>query len=192
MNLRSVLRDFYDIFQDASRRIVLLSIGALPGKPGNKIADAPRRRLLRMIGVKVGSGSQVSPGFFVFNNGKTRFGHDCRIGYNFRIWDFNPVVVGDRLLASHNVSLICGTHTADHLRTNVPGPITIGDDVWIGANVVIVGPAVIGDRAIIGANSFVTGHVPSDARFGGSPAKSLTLRPASSITPSTPSPSALG
>ncbi|MGS0755704.1 acyltransferase [Roseateles sp. GG27B] len=173
MKIRGALRDIYDICRDAGRRSILLAVCVLPGKPGNQISDAARRGLLQLLGVEVGKGSQVSPGFFVFNNGKTRFGQECRIGYRFEIWDFKPVIVGKRLLASHNVSLICGTHTTDQLRSNVPGPITIGDDVWIGANVVIVGPAVIGDRVIIGANSFVTGDIPSDAKFGGSPAKPL-------------------
>ena len=53
------------------------------------------------------------------------------------------------------------------------GPVTIGDNVWIGDNVVILGPSAIGDGAVIGANSVVRGIVEPDTIVAGSPAKPL-------------------
>jgi lipopolysaccharide O-acetyltransferase len=51
------------------------------------------------------------------------------------------------------------------------GPVTIGANVWIGENVVIIGPASIGFGAIIGANSLVRGEVPPNCVVAGNPAK---------------------
>ena len=51
------------------------------------------------------------------------------------------------------------------------GPVSIGDNVWIGDNVVIVGPISIGRGAILGANSFVREDVPNRTTVAGSPAK---------------------
>lgn len=56
------------------------------------------------------------------------------------------------------------------------GPISIGHDVWIGAQCVILSGAVIGDGAIIAANSVVTGNVPPYAIVGGTPAKIIKYR----------------
>lgn len=47
----------------------------------------------------------------------------------------------------------------------------IGDNVWIGPNVVISGPVIIEDDVIIAANSFVNKSIPSGAIVAGCPAK---------------------
>lgn len=49
--------------------------------------------------------------------------------------------------------------------------VTIGNDVWIGANVTIVNGVTIGDGAVIGANSIVTKDIPPYSIYGGVPAK---------------------
>jgi acetyltransferase-like isoleucine patch superfamily enzyme len=55
------------------------------------------------------------------------------------------------------------------------GPVTIGDNVWIGDNVVIVGPVSIGNGAIIAANSVVRGVVQSNSMVAGSPARLIKI-----------------
>jgi maltose O-acetyltransferase len=173
MTIRSLFRDIYDILKDIFKRLILFTVNFLPGSPGNHITEVGKRSLLFLLGTKIGQECQVSGGFYVFTFGKVRFGRGCRIGSDFKIWYFVEFSVGERLLASQHVTVICGTHTADDARLNIAGPVRIGNDVWIGANVLIVGPADIGDGSVIGANSFVTGTVPAGSRFGGSPARSL-------------------
>jgi len=126
----------------------------------------------RYVG-SVGQGTNFSPGLLVFRGFNTFVGQRCSLGYHFQIFDFETVSIGDDFLASHNVTLIAGTHTQDEHRTYIPGPIHIGKRVWIGANVVIVGPCTIGDNCVIGANSFVKGDIPANATIGGSPARIL-------------------
>lgn len=55
-------------------------------------------------------------------------------------------------------------------------PITIGDDVWIGANCTIAHGVTIGSGAVIGANSFVNQDVPALAIAAGAPARVLRYR----------------
>ena len=50
-------------------------------------------------------------------------------------------------------------------------PVTIGNDVWIGANAVICGGVVIGDRSVIGAGSVVNRDIPSGVVAAGNPCR---------------------
>ncbi|NDG42684.1 MAG: acyltransferase, partial [Betaproteobacteria bacterium] len=54
--------------------------------------------------------------------------------------------------------------------------ITIGDDVWIGANCTITRGVSIGQGAVIGANSVVTESVPPMAIVAGVPARLIRFR----------------
>jgi acetyltransferase-like isoleucine patch superfamily enzyme len=56
------------------------------------------------------------------------------------------------------------------------GKVTIGDYVFIGANVVIAKPVVIGDWAVIGANTVITNDVPYGAIMAGSPTRQVGTR----------------
>lgn len=56
------------------------------------------------------------------------------------------------------------------------GPVTIGNDVWVGANAVILGGVKIGDGAVIAANAVVISDVPPYAVFGGVPARFIAWR----------------
>ncbi len=168
-----VLRDVADVVRDGYQRLILFLVHILPGRSDNLVTGPVRRLLLAAIGVSTGPRTQVSPALYVLYPGRVVFGAGCRIGHGFKVWNFQPLKVGDNLLASHGISIICGTHLTDPQRTNVTGPVTIGTDVWIGANVTIVGPCVIGDGAIIGANSFVTGTVDAGAVVAGSPARKV-------------------
>lgn len=62
------------------------------------------------------------------------------------------------------------------------GPVTIGNNVWIGDNVIIVGPVSIGDGAVIGANSVIRRDVPSNCMAAGIPAKTIKIFDAASST----------
>jgi len=55
-------------------------------------------------------------------------------------------------------------------------PAKIGNDVWIGGNVVILTGVSVGDGAIVGANSVVTKDIPPYAIVAGAPARVLRKR----------------
>jgi acetyltransferase-like isoleucine patch superfamily enzyme len=52
-------------------------------------------------------------------------------------------------------------------------PVTIGDDVFVGTNSIILKGVTIGDRSIIGAGSVVTSDVPPDEVWAGNPARNV-------------------
>lgn len=53
------------------------------------------------------------------------------------------------------------------------GPVDIGENVWIGDNVVIVGPITIGEGSVVGANSVVLKSVPRRTMVVGAPAREI-------------------
>lgn len=88
-----------------------------------------------------------------------RIGKHCNIGGNVRIYDHD--------FHALNAEVRRGPHGCDDCATK---PILIGDDVFIGAQSIILKGVTIGDRAIIGAGSVVTKDVPADAIAAGNPA----------------------
>ena len=50
-------------------------------------------------------------------------------------------------------------------------PITVGNNVWIGANVSVLPGVSIGDDAVIGAGSVVTKNIPSGVLAAGNPCR---------------------
>lgn len=56
------------------------------------------------------------------------------------------------------------------------GPIRIGDNVWIGAGVIVLDHANIGSGAIISPNSVVTDDIPANAIAQGNPARAIFIR----------------
>lgn len=86
------------------------------------------------------------------------------------------VVIGKNTSISHNVRIYTESNFADQdfsveVKTKKYGDVVIGDFVWIGANVFINPGIRIGNNAVVGANSVVTKDIPSNAIYGGVPAK---------------------
>lgn len=103
----------------------------------------------------------LAPGIrFVFMKG-IRLGKSVSINSNTYIYGRGGVEIGDKVLISTNCSIAAGTHV---ISPNVsilehasePLKIVIGNDVWIGANAVIVGGVTIGEGSVIGAGAVVT------------------------------------
>ncbi len=108
--------------------------------------------------LKIGDYSGFS-GVSIFCTTMIIFGKYCNIGGNTFIWDtdFHPIGYKAR-------------RNNDELQIQSK-PIIIGDDVFIGANCIILKGIKIGDRSIVGAGSVVTHSIPSDEIWAGNPAK---------------------
>lgn len=63
----------------------------------------------------------------------------------------------------------------DHLQAPASHPVIIGDNVWIGARVMVLPGVTIGESAVIGAGAIVTKDVPPRAVAAGNPARVLRM-----------------
>lgn len=99
------------------------------------------------------------------------------VGENVYIYGHGGVKIGNYALLAPGVSIISFDHGFS--EKNKPfftqqqklEPITIGNNVWIGKNSIILKGVVIGNDSIIAAGSVVTKNVPSNCVVGGNPAK---------------------
>lgn len=104
------------------------------------------------------------------------------INYNCVILDTSPVHLGAGAFLAPGVCLACAGHSIDGAQRSqgigTSAPITLEEDVWIGANAVVCGGVTIGKGSVIGAGSVVTRDIPPGVVAAGSP-----CRPLRKITP---------
>lgn len=140
-------------------------------------AQRVRESILRDILVGMGENVNFEPDF------RCEFGSNIFIGNNFFanfdcvILDCNRIVIGNNVLFGPRVGLYAGNH-ATHPEDRVAGgcyskPITIGDNVWVGAGVHIMGGVTIGRNSIIGAGSVVTKDIPENVIAAGVPCRMI-------------------
>ena len=95
--------------------------------------------------------------------------------YNCTILDVARVKIGDNCLLAPNVAIYAVGHPL-HPVTRATGyeygaPVTIGDNVWIGGNSVVVPGVTIGSNVVIGAGSVVTRDIPDWSLAVGNPCR---------------------
>lgn len=109
------------------------------------------------------------------------YGYNIEIGENFYsnhnliILDGNKVKFGDNVFIAPNCSFYTAGHPLDVEARNqgleYAKPIEIGNNVWIGGNVVVLPGIKIGNNSVIGAGSVVTKDIPSNVVAVGNPCK---------------------
>lgn len=112
--------------------------------------------------------------------GDIRAGRDCTMN-PFSVVR-GAVSMGDGVRIGAHTSILAFNHGFEDPETEVfKQPITsrgiaIGNDVWIGSQVVVLDGVSIGDRSVVAAGAVVTKDVPAGAVVGGNPARVLRWR----------------
>lgn len=117
----------------------------------------------------------ITPPLGLARGHMVRIGRKVFINYNAQIGALAAITIGHHTLIGPNVQLQTATHPVDPTERQRwafwAKPITIGENVWIGANAIICGGVTIGNHSVIGAGSVVTRDVPPCVLVGGNPAK---------------------
>ena len=142
------------------------------------IRDAEgREKLIRTLLVSVGARPRILAGFHCDNGKLISVGDDFLANYNVTILDRAPVTIGDAVLIAPGTVITTVNHalSPSKRRANICTalPITIGSNVWIGANCTILPGVTIGDDAVIAAGAVVNRDVPPRCIVGGVPARVL-------------------
>ena len=97
------------------------------------------------------------------------------INYNCVMLDTSPIHIGENAFIGPGTCLTCAVHAIDPMEwgrgIGNSKPITLEDDVWIGANCTVCGGVTIGQGSIIGAGSVVTKDIPPGVIAVGNPCK---------------------
>lgn len=150
--------------------------------------EEKRADILRRLLPNMGEGTYLQ-GPIQFDYGVyTTIGVNGYANFNFTVLDCCPVTIGDNVFFGPNCSIMTPMHpllpSERNMRRREDGelydleyakPITIGDDCWIAANVVVCGGVTIGRGCVIGAGSVVTRDIPAGSLAAGNPCR--VIRP---------------
>ena len=139
-------------------------------------------RVVRGAEVRFGSGCVLDHGFTLESSGRlevgdrTVFGHHCtvavdrsvNIGANCLFGEFTSIRDHDHAFEGSAAAIL------DQGRSTAP--VTIGNDVWVGAKATITRGVTIGPGAVVGAHAVVTRDLPAGCVAVGVPARVIRMR----------------
>ena len=136
-----------------------------------------RRALLRLFGARIGKGVSIRPTVKIEIPWLLEIDDGATIGDYAILYNLGKIKIGKRSVISQYAHLCAGTH--DYTMHSFPlirAPITIGDDVWIGADA-FIGPGVhVGSLSVLGARSSAYKDLPQKQVFVGNPARPIKER----------------
>lgn len=150
------------------------------GLPYSLGAGHIRRFFAKGMLEKCGKHVNIEHGAFFASGKDITIGNHSGLGIGCRV--AGPLEIGDDVMMAPGVTIVTQNHeTSDltrpmRLQTAPKYKVTIGNDVWIGANVIILPGITVGNGAIIAGGAVVTKDVPDYAVVGGNPARILKNR----------------
>ncbi|WP_443662498.1 maltose acetyltransferase domain-containing protein [Clostridium sp.] len=135
--------------------------------------EIERKDLLKKLLGDMGEDIWIEPPVHMAYGTNVHIGNHFYANFNFVIVDDIDVYIGEHVMIAPNVTITPTGHPVDsELRrpgTQFSIPVRIGNNVWIGSNVVILPGITIGDNAVIGAGSVVTHDIPENVVAVGNP-----------------------
>ncbi|GGG60143.1 sugar O-acetyltransferase [Paenibacillus radicis (ex Gao et al. 2016)] len=143
-----------------------------------------REEILEQLLGKMGERGFIQGPIFFHYGVHTEIGNHFFGNYNLTVQDDAKVTIGNNVACGPNVTIVTPVHPfiASERRQMLDQngevkslcyakPVTIGNDVWLSANVTICGGVTIGDGCVIGAGSVVTQDIPANSFAAGVPCR---------------------
>jgi len=155
--------------------------GLLRSIPGYTALVA-RGWFYRRMFKKLGASAIFYPGVHISHSYGIRAGNSLAINSGAILDGRGGLTLGDHVMIGPHAVIVTSDH--DHQQTDKPmmqmdhviRPVSIGSDVWIGAQAVISAGVTIGNGAVVAAGAVVTDDVTDWAVVGGVPAKVIGNR----------------
>jgi len=136
-----------------------------------------RANLLKLFGANVGRGVRIRPSVHIEIPWHLTFADGVTVGDYAILYSLGHITIGAHTIVSQYAHLCAGTHDyTDHRFLLLRPPITIAEDVWIGADA-FVGPNVhVGRQAVLGARSSTYKSLDAGMVYIGNPATPIKPR----------------
>jgi galactoside O-acetyltransferase len=136
--------------------------------------------LLPLLFASVGQGVFIQPPFYAnWGGAHVHLGDGVYANYNLTLVDDGNIFIGAHTMIGPNVTLATAAHPIDPaLRKKgmqYNKDVVLGENVWLGAGVIVLPGVHIGENSVIGAGSVVTKDIPANVVALGSPCR--VLRP---------------
>ena len=136
-----------------------------------------RVELLNKLLANMGENCYIEPPLHANWGCHTHLGNNVYANFNLTLVDDTDIYIGDSVMLGPNVVLATAGHPMDpELRRLVyqfNQPIHIGNNVWLGAGVIVLPGVTIGDNSVVGAGSVVTKDIPANVVAVGNPCRIL-------------------
>jgi len=150
--------------------------------PRYSIFNTAKSSLLRLVGADLGKRIIYYPGVWIAPGRNLVIGDDVDLALDVLITTGGGVKIGDRTLIGYRTQILSTNHIIPENRDRIFGSghegkmVVIGDDVWIGCNVIVLPGVTIGTGSIVAAGSVVTKSIEPYSIVAGNPAKLLRMR----------------
>jgi putative colanic acid biosynthesis acetyltransferase WcaF len=136
-----------------------------------------RRWLLKLFGCKLGKEARVRPRARLHYPWRIEIGDHSAIGDDAWLYSMDMIKIGDHSVISQKSFLCTASHDYRDPRFRLTHqPITVGNGVWIAADVYVAPGVSIGDNAVIGARSSVFHDMPPGMVCYGYPCRPIKPR----------------
>lgn len=139
--------------------------------------EEEQTKLIKQIVAKTGKAFVITAPFWCDYGYNIEIGENFYTNHNCVILDGAKVTFGDNVFIAPNCCFSTAGHPIDFLQRNegleFAYPIKVGNNVWIGAGVIVLPGVTIGDNSIIGAGSVVNKDIPANVIAVGNPCRVL-------------------
>lgn len=144
----------------------------------NKSPSKGNLKRIKELCSHCGDGVIIEAGFHCDYGSQIQIGDRTFININCTVLDApiseGAITIGCDCLIGPNVQLLAVSHAVNPTerlnKENFAAPISIGNNVWIGAGVIVLAGVTIGENAVVGAGSIVTKDVAANTVVAGNPA----------------------
>ena len=134
-----------------------------------------RQKIIKKLFGKIGEAFNIESDFWCDYGYNIEAGNNFYINHNCVMLDCAKIKFGDNVLIAPNCGFYTAGHPLDVEKRNkwieYAYPIYVGNNVWFGANTIVLPNVKIGDNVVIGAGSVVTKDIPSNTLAYGSPCR---------------------